>query len=204
MIEFIPEVLFMVNKQRIIVSLICTAAIILSLASSSTAVAELRYKRSTSTYDIPSVTLVTQDGAKVNLKKYLASDKPVMVDFVFTTCTTICPVLSACFSNIQRKLGPEAANVRLVSISIDPDNDTPRKMKEYLSRYDVKPGWDFLTGSKDDIRKVTAAFNAIVDDKMSHLSLIFLWSPAEGKWIRLDGTISTSELVDEYHKALKN
>ncbi len=203
-IEFVLEVSSMHSELRLPALLLCCVTIICVLSFDEFAYSDQHYKRTTSNYDIPNVTLFTQDGAKVNLKSYLTSEKPVMVDFVFTTCTTICPVLSACFSNIQRRLGTEGSNLHLVSISIDPDNDTPKKMKEYLKRYDVKPGWDFLTGSKNDIRKITTAFNAIVDDKMSHLSIIFLWSPAERKWVRLDGMISTSELVDEYHRALKN
>ena len=64
---------------------------------------EIPYKRSLEKYEVPDVTLINQDGNKVQLKSLLLSDKPVLVDFVYTTCTTICPILSANFTNFQRQ-----------------------------------------------------------------------------------------------------
>lgn len=108
------------------------------------------------------MTLVNQEGKSVRLKSLLESGKPVVVDFIFGTCTTISPVLSACFSNLQSKLGDDSQKVHLVSISIDPENDTPKVMREYLTRYRANPGWDFLTGSREDIDTVMKSFNAYI------------------------------------------
>jgi protein SCO1/2 len=159
------------------------------------------YKRTVETYTVPEVTLINQNGAKVPLRSLLQSGKPVMFDFIFTTCTTICPVLSASFTNFQRKMGPDAHKTHLVSISIDPENDTPKKMKEYIKRYDGKEGWDFLTGSRSDIDKVIRAFDTNASNKMSHLPIIILWSPASKTWTRIFGLISTAELIEEHKKA---
>src|SRR4030042_3465819 len=82
-----------------------------------------KYKRTLENYVVPDVTLVDQNGKKVKLRSLLSSKKVVMIDFIFTTCTTICPVLSAGFSNFQKKIGTDSENVHLVSISIDPEND---------------------------------------------------------------------------------
>ena len=89
---------------------------------------------------------MNQDGAKIRLKSLIESDKPVVLDFIYATCTTICPVLSAGFTSIQAKLGPDTRKMQLISISIDPEHDTPKIMKEYLKPFRAKPGWDFLTG----------------------------------------------------------
>lgn len=159
------------------------------------------YKRTVENYQLPDVTLINQDGKKVRFKSLFTTDKPVVVDFIFGTCTTICPVLSAGFANLQHKLGPDAQKVSLVSISIDPENDTPKVMKEYLSRYRAKPGWDFLTGSRKDIDAVMRAFNAYIPNKMSHYALTLLRNPQDGKWIRLNGILSTSEFLAETRKA---
>ena len=161
-----------------------------------------KYKRTIENYVIPDVTLVNQDGVKVRLSRLMRSKEVIMVDFIYTTCTTICPVLSAGFANFQRRMGPGPVDVRLVSISIDPDNDTPKKMKEYLKRYDAKPGWDFLTGSREDIEKVTRALDAYTPNKMSHLPLALLHSPADSRWVRIYGLIGASDLVAEYERAL--
>jgi len=158
------------------------------------------YKRSIESVAIPDVVLVDSRGEKVRLKSLLETDQPVIVDFIYATCTTICPVLSAGFANVQRKFGPETEKVRLVSITIDPENDTPRAMKEYLERYQAQPGWHFLTGSRKDIDQVMNAFNAYFRSKMDHQPLSFIRSQEDGKWIRLYGLMSSSDLMNELQK----
>lgn len=161
----------------------------------------LKYKRSVEQYTIPDTVLVDQDGRKVRLRSLLNSEYPVVVDFIYGTCTTICPVLSAGYVNLQRKLGDDNQKVRLLSITIDPENDSPKVMKEYLKRYHAKPGWDFLTGSRADIDAVMKAFNAYIPDKMSHYPLNLIRLPKEGRWVRLFGLMSTKEFVNEYQSA---
>jgi len=160
------------------------------------------YKRTTEKYKVPDVTLINQQGVKVPLRNILQSGRPVMFDFIYTTCTTICPVLSAGFTNFQRKMGADAAKAHLVSISIDPENDIPPKMREYLMRYQARPGWDFLTGSRSDIDKVIAAFDTGASNKMSHLPIIIIWSPATGTWTRIYGLLGTTDLIEEYKRAM--
>ena len=119
-------------------------------------------------------------------------------DFIYGTCTTICPVLSAGFLNLQGKLGAVNQSARLVSITIDPENDSPKVLKDYLKRYRAKPGWDFLTGSRADIDTVMKAFNAYIPDKMSHYPLNLVRSPKDGSWVRLFGILSSREFLEEY------
>ena len=159
-----------------------------------------KYKRSIENVTIPDVVLVNQQGEKVRLKSLLETDQPVLVDFIYATCTTICPILSAGFANFQREVGPETKNVRLVSITIDPENDTPSAMKEYLERYQAQPGWDFLTGSRQDVDRVMKAFNAYFRSKMDHQPLSFIRSQEDGKWIRLYGLMSSSDLMKEFQQ----
>ena len=160
-----------------------------------------RYQRSVESYVIPDVVLINQDGDKVRFKQLLEGDQPVAVDFIYATCTTICPILSAGYANLQRKLGTDTRKVRLVSITIDPENDTPALLKKYLAQYSAKPGWDFLTGSRRDIDRVMSAFDAYFRDKMDHKPLTFIRSPKDGKWIRLYGLMSGIDFLDEYQKA---
>ncbi|KAB0666934.1 SCO family protein [Oryzomonas japonica] len=159
-----------------------------------------KYQRTIEAYAIPDVVLVNQNGTKVRLREVLKSDKPIIVDFIFGTCTTICPILSVGYANLQQKLGANSRSVHLVSISIDPENDTPKVMRDYLKRYRAKPGWDFLTGSRSDIDKVMYAFNAYIPNKMSHYPLTLIRSPRDGKWIRIFGLLSSSEFMNECQK----
>ncbi len=163
--------------------------------------ADKQYRRTVENYAVPDVVLVNQNGAKVHFKNLLTSNKPVIVDFIFGTCTTICPILSAGYANLQQKLGVDSQKVQLVSISIDPENDTPKVLRDYLKRYRAKPGWDFLTGSREDIDKVMYAFNAYIPNKMSHYPLTLIRTPEDGKWVRIFGLLSSSEFVAETRKA---
>jgi protein SCO1/2 len=185
------------TRQIAALFLLCAVAV---LPGSGRALAAGQPQRSIEKYFVPDVVLVNQDGRKIPLKKFVEVDKPVMVDFIYGTCTTICPVLSASFVNLQKRLGPDARKVRLVSISIDPENDSPKVMKEYLKRYRAKPGWDFLSGTRADIDRVMYAFNAYVADKMDHYPLTFIRYPGNGTWVRIDGLMSGSELMEEYRK----
>lgn len=162
--------------------------------------AEKLYKRSVERYQMPDVTLINQEGKNVRLKSLVESGKPVIVDFIYGTCTTICPVLSACFTNLQNKLGTNTQKVQLISISIDPENDSPKVMREYLKRYRAKPGWDFLTGNRTDIDTVMKAFDAYIPNKMSHYAVTFIHMPGGNSWIRINGITSTSEFIEEIKK----
>ena len=158
------------------------------------------YTRTMENYQVPDVVLTNQDGVRIKLREFLTYDGPVLVDFVFTTCTTICPVLSSNFMNFQRTVSPESGKARLVSISVDPDFDTPKTMKAYMKRYQAKPGWDFLTGSRTDIDQVLQAFNVYSVDKMGHPPVILLKSPTDKRWVRIYGLIGTKTLLAEYEK----
>ncbi len=165
--------------------------------------ASKKYERSIEKYSVPDVTLVDQNGRKVRLAEVLNAKDTVMVDFVFTTCTTICPLLSIGFSDFQKQLGRESGNVQLISIAIDPEHDSPKIMKTYLQKFEARPGWDFLTGSRDDIDKVLKAFSAYTTNKMSHPPLILLKSRSDAKWVRISGLIRTTDLLREYESVLQ-
>jgi len=190
-----------VKRLRIGIS-VCLLFIAASLSGVGQAgAAEKKYQRTVERYTVPDVVLVNQDGKRVHLKGFLESDQPVVLDFIYGTCTTICPVLSASFAGLQNRLGPDAQKARLVSITIDPENDSPKVMKEYLKRYHAKPGWDFLTGTRGDIDRVMKAFNAYIPDKMYHHQLTLIRTPRDGAWVRIKELISGADLLEEYQKA---
>jgi len=159
-----------------------------------------KYRRTVVRYEPPDVTLVNQDGARVSLAKLLSADKPVLLNFFFTTCTTICPVLSASFSNVLKTLGEEAHDVRTISIAIDPDHDTPEVLRDYRKQFGASQDWELLTGSKDDVERVRRAFDAYSPDKMAHRPLNFLRPAHSASWVRIDGLISAADLMAEYRE----
>lgn len=161
------------------------------------------YTRTIERYVMPDVTLIDQDGKRIKFRELMNSEKPVVVDFIYGTCTTICPVLSAGYTNFQRKRGADAAKVRLISISIDPEHDGPAVMKKYLKNYRAQPGWDFLTGSREDIDRVMKAFNAYIPNKMSHYPIMFMKAPGDETWVRIYGLIGTADFIKEFEKVVK-
>jgi len=160
------------------------------------------YTRTETEYSVPDVTLTNQDGDRVALRELLTGSKPVLLNYIFTTCTTICPVLSASFGQMRRTQGAGIENVRLVSISIDPEHDSPDRLADYAQRFHAAEGWELLTGSRDDIIEVQKAFDAFRGDKMNHVPLTFLHAPGGERWIRLEGFPSADELISEYRQAI--
>ncbi len=189
------------NLLRKTIIVVFTLLLSVTVAVLPAAAESKAYKRSVERYQLPDVTLINQEGKNVRIRSLLETGKPVIVDFIYGTCTTICPVLSACYTNLQNKLGANSGKVHLVSISIDPENDSPRVMREYLKRYRAKPGWDFLTGSRKDIDAVMKGFDAYIPNKMSHYAVTFIHMPQEKSWIRINGITSTSEFIEEIKKA---
>lgn len=184
-------------RVRIILLLFCALLFTERWARADT------YTRTLEHYQVPDVTLLNRNGAPVRLRELLAADRPVLVDFVYTTCTTICPVLSVNFANVQKQLYQESGKALLVSISIDPEYDRPKQIAAYMDRFRARPGWEFLTGSKDDIVQVLKAFKVFTPNKMNHPPVMLLKSPSDERWVRLYGMIGTEKLLVEYEKVRK-
>jgi len=148
--------------------------------------------------NLPEVKLLRQDGKSMSLSEAMADGRPLMLNFIFTTCTTICPVQSHLFASVQSKLGKERDRVHLLSISIDPENDRPRLLQAYAKKMKAKPGWDFYTGAAGSVEAILKAFGVYRGDKMNHIPVTFLRAGADKPWVRLDGIISAESLIREY------
>jgi protein SCO1/2 len=106
------------------------------------------------------------------------------------------------FAEVQQQLGADAAQVRMVSISIDPEQDTPARLREYAARFKAGPQWQFYTGTAAASIEVQKAFDAYRGDKMNHVPLTLL-RPAPGQpWLRLEGLSSPDTLLRPLRAAL--
>jgi cytochrome oxidase Cu insertion factor (SCO1/SenC/PrrC family) len=142
--------------------------------------------------DVP---LLDQGGARVRLPT-LVDDRIVVMDFVFTTCTTICPVLSAIFTGVQDRLGSALDDdVRLVSVSIDPARDTPARLKAYGEQHRSGPGWTWLTGKPQDVKKVLEGAGAYTPDFRNHAPQILVGDARTNRWYRFTGFPSQERIV---------
>ena len=161
-------------------------------------------ERKLASYSVPDVTLIDQNGQKISLPELLDSDQPVMLNFIFTSCTAICPAMSATFASVQKNLGDDSEKIHMISVSIDPEYDTPDALSAYAKRFKAGPQWEFLTGSLDDSIKVQRAFDADRGDKMNHAPMTLLRAGRNSQWIRYEGFTTANELADEIRNMLRS
>ena len=160
------------------------------------------YKRSEHSYRLTDLKLVGMDGEDTTLLTELNCGKPVMINFVFTTCTTICPVLSGTFTQVQSILGPRSEDVQMISFSIDPEYDTPERLREYAKRFNAGPQWKFMTGNLQDLIAVQKAFDVYRGNKMNHEPTTLMRKSEEDAWVRIDGIASAADVVKEYEQLI--
>lgn len=154
-------------------------------------------QRSIRSYDVPAVSLVRDDGVAVSLDKELGDARPVVLNFIYTTCTSVCPLTSQTFSELQRKLAGARDAVHLVSISIDPEQDTPARLREYAKKFDAGAAWQHYTGTVGASAAAQRAFDVYRGDKMGHAPVTLLRATPGGPWVRIDGFASADQLLAE-------
>jgi protein SCO1/2 len=157
-------------------------------------------KRTTVEYTLPDVKLVRDDGKTVTLNEELNDGRTVFVNFIYTSCTTYCPLLSHTFSQLQKKLGGDLKKVHLLSFSIDPEQDSPARLVEHAKKFKAGPQWQHYTGTLDASIAIQQAFDVYRGDKMNHPP-VALMRIAPGKaWVRFDGFATADDLAQEYRK----
>ncbi|MDT7603248.1 MAG: hypothetical protein QOF61_1245 [Acidobacteriota bacterium] len=145
---------------------------------------------------IPDASVLDQNGNRLNFYTDLVKGHTVAINFIFTTCTTICPPLTATFRRVQQQLGERVGrDVRLISVSVDPVTDTPERLAAFASKFKADAGWSFVTGDKPEIDKLLVALGASVADKNDHSPTIIIVNDANGKATRTYGLAPPSRLV---------
>jgi protein SCO1 len=159
------------------------------------------YTSSVMTYQIPDVKMVDANGKSIPLRDLMDDHSAIMMNFIFTTCTTICPVMTSIFQQVQDKLGTNRNDVRMVSISINPENDTPANLQKYAAKYKAGAQWTFVTGTLDNSLLVQNAFGVLAGEKMNHRPVTFLKAKgSDTQWLRLEGLAEADQIVAEYKK----
>nr|WP_249043719.1 SCO family protein [Burkholderia territorii] len=149
-------------------------------------------------YAAPAVQLVRDDGRTVSLVKELDDGRPVILTFVYTSCTTICPMISQTLEQLQGELGADRDKVHIMSISIDPEADTPERLRSYAARFGAGPEWQHYTGTVDASVAAQRAFNVYRGDKMNHTPVTFVRAAPGQPWLRIDGFATPTELLAAY------
>jgi protein SCO1 len=145
----------------------------------------------------PNTTLLTQDNQSVRFFDDLLKGKVVVINFMFTTCTSVCPLMTANLAKVQAYLGERVGkDVNMISISVDPTVDTPAALKTYADAYKARPGWYFLTGQKSDIDLVLRKVGGFVNDKNDHTTLLMIGNVETGQWVKAFAMTKPAEIAE--------
>lgn len=145
---------------------------------------------------IPDLPLLDQDGKQIHFYRDLIKDKVVAINFIFTTCKTICPPLTATFSRVQNLMGARLGkDFYLISISVDPAIDTPQRLKAWGAKFGAKPGWTFVTGNKPEMDQLLKALGGYSASKEDHAPTVLIGNDAKGVWTRAYGLAKPALLV---------
>jgi protein SCO1/2 len=156
-----------------------------------------------SSMKIPNAPVVDQNGRQLNFYSDLIKGKTVAINFVFTTCTTICPPLTATFRRVQQEAATRGLAVQLISISVDPTTDTPERLRDFAAKFKAEPGWAFVTGDKAQIDSVLQALGAAVSNKNDHTPMVLIGNDTSDYWTRTYGLTSPLKIVELIDGAAK-
>ncbi|MGZ5442549.1 MAG: SCO family protein [Thermoanaerobaculia bacterium] len=141
------------------------------------------------------VVLVDQDGKQVRLYSDLVEGKTIVVSSFFATCNGICPVMAGTLRKVQSALGDRLGrDVLLISISVDPENDTPQRLQEFAKNMAAGPGWRFLTGDKKNVEQALHKFGLKTEMKENHTSIVIVGNEPKGVWKKVFGLAPSDEV----------
>lgn len=144
---------------------------------------------------VPDVLVLNQNAKKLDFKKDVIGNNIVVVNFAYTTCTTVCPVTSSIFSMLQKRLTNEIdKEVKLVTVTVDPARDTPLKLLKYSGKFSNGKGWSWITGDVKTIEKVLDAFGAYTPNFEDHPAMTMVGDAGSSEWYRYYGFAAPENL----------
>lgn len=153
------------------------------------------------------IQLVDVNGQAMRFRSEAVDNRITVVGFIYTSCTTICPVTSAVLADVQDrligKLGERfGRDVKLISLTVDPVTDTPERLKDYAASFGSRAGWLWLTGEKPKVDRVLTGLGAYVADFTNHSAAILVGDARSGDWTRFFGIPNPSDIVDRIEQLL--
>lgn len=132
---------------------------------------------------LANLSLVDQNGKRVDLYDDLIKNHTVVINSFFASCTGSCPVMARTFLHLQNKLGDRVGkDVTLVSITVDPEIDTPEKLKAYAEKMGAKKGWHFLTGTRAEVDAALGKIGQYTENREAHKNIIIAGNDRTGLW----------------------
>jgi len=148
------------------------------------------------------VEVKTQDGRTLRFYDDVMKGKILLINFFYTDCDAICPLMTENLARVQELLGARVGDeIRMVSISLQPEHDTPEVLAAYAETYGAGPGWMFLTGKKDDIELLRhrlgfVDIDPVVDaDPEQHIGTVRIANEPMHRWAMSPALLSPAALV---------
>jgi len=160
-------------------------------------------RQSSANVDLLNTILVDQNGKSVQFKTDVIGDHIVVMNFIYTTCTTQCPLNSQILAQVEKELpSRESDGVRLVSLSIEPGTDTPERLKKYSEKIGSGPGWTWLTGHRPEVNELLNALGVYTPDFKTHPSVVLVGDGKSGNWTRFYGTPSSDQILSKVQELI--
>jgi protein SCO1/2 len=134
---------------------------------------------------VPNIPLTTHDGVRVKLYDDLVKGRVVLINFMFTTCRSVCPRATENLARVAEGLGDRLEReVRLISVTVDPRRDTPPVLKKYASRFSAPAGWYFVTGDEKDIDVLRDGLGVNADGagRNDHTGMVIYGNERTDQW----------------------
>lgn len=151
---------------------------------------------------VPDVSLTDESGKAVRFRSDLMHGRTVAVNFIFTSCTTICTPMSGTFAKVETLLGER--DVRLISITLDPETDTPERLASWKKKFRGKSSWTLLTGAKENIDTLGKALGVFTPDRVSHTPMVVVLNETTGRIKRVNGLANAQAIVDAIDSVAPN
>jgi protein SCO1/2 len=144
---------------------------------------------------VPDIEVVNQDGRHVRFNSQVVEGRIAIVTGFFTTCSSMCPITQEKLSQVAKLLGPRLGkDVVIVSVSVDAENDTPARMKDWAEKFHTGPGWTLLSGNRTEVYTLLKSLGLFVELRQRHQSALMIGSAATG-WIRVSSWTPSEKLA---------
>jgi protein SCO1 len=129
--------------------------------------------------------VVDQDGKVHRFYDDLIRGKKVLINFAFAHCTTACSPVTLNLARVQRQLGEHVGrDVQMLTLTVDPVNDTPEALRKFTKKMNVGPGWKFLTGSPESVHALLRRLGGYTDKPENHNTILIIGNAATGTWLK--------------------
>lgn len=144
---------------------------------------------------VPDIEVVNQDGQHVRFNSQVVEGRIAIVTGFFTNCSSMCPITQEKLAQVAKLLGARLGkDVVIVSVSVDPENDTPARMKDWTEKFHTGPGWTLLSGNRTDVDTLMKSLGLFVELRQRHQSFLMIGSTATG-WVRISSWTPSEKLA---------